>query len=154
MTDEEIFAIKVGDKLLLTRDRHKRIDTVTKVTRTQIITNFRRYSRVHSGRTIHPGKVVGGLSSFHIERIATADDIARQQREEAAQQRKRQDFEDREARRLAKITELSKLFAKATYVSYFEFNESGDASTFTINDLTEKQVIAIAGFLKSQELSQ
>lgn len=70
MTSEELQAVKVGDRLLVSYGMTgKRIDEVTKITKTQIVCGTRRY-RLKDGFV--PGKF--DYRSGHIVRVATTAD--------------------------------------------------------------------------------
>lgn len=148
MTDQEIFAIKAGDKLLLTQGDKIKIEIVDRVTPTQIITdNGHRFYRVHKGRGVHPGVVVGDWRVFQwtLERIATPRDIARKRAEtKKAEDEIRRRTEEKNARD-AKRNELSILFRAGIYVDFAQFHDEGnEEQTFDITNLTEDEVRAVA----------
>lgn len=141
----EVLAIKAGDVLMLKRSEKTKLETVIRVTPTQIIcTHDMRFYRVHNGRRMYPGRSVSGFNAYYIERVATPQDIARIQDIEAREQRKRQEREEELERQEAKRRELSALFP----VAHVVYHDSGNPPTFEIHLLSEAQVRKCAEALK------
>lgn len=149
MTDKQLFAIAKGDELLLVSGDRQKIETVIRVTPTQIITNHTRFYRVQVGKRT-PGSVVGGGLSrrYSIARIATAQDIDVFELEKAKQREASITLSVMENRRIQKLSDLSNLFRHGVYVTDYEHQERDQPKGFEITNLTEQEVRLIADFLK------
>ncbi len=158
--------VKVGDKLWIgTYNEPKEyIGEVMRLTPTQVVVFIdgryercyeRRYERrFHINQGIHfrpAGTQVGdsGMFSRYITGYATPEEIQAVNAEKKAEERRRKAADRAEKRRQAKITKLDNYFSGTTLIHVTEsyYMNSKSKAKYTIANLTEAQVMAIADLL-------